>query len=443
MENQLMKTDSILESLKIKALNKMQLDTQIALQDHNNLVLLSNTGTGKTLAFLIPLIQSIDIELKNKTQALIMVPSRELALQIESVLKQIQPGCKISCCYGGHKREIEENNLVQPPAIVIATAGRMADHLRRGNIKTDHIKFLVLDEFDKILELGFHEEMAYIMSQLPSVKTKMLTSATQMDVFPEFIDMADSFVLNCIVEDLKDDVMLSFYTVNSDEDDKIDTLFRLLCSLKNTSSIVFCNHRDAVERVYNLLKDKGIISVFYHGGMEQYERESALCKFRNNSSNVLITTDLASRGLDIENIRSVIHYHLPHTEESFTHRNGRTARMDASGSVFTIVGPEEKTPNYISDISTEMPLPDSLTLPEKPQWGTLFLAAGKKDKINKIDIVGFFSNKGQLKKDDIGLIDVKDFSAFVAIRKSKISGVLALIKDEKIKNKKVKIEIAK
>jgi ATP-independent RNA helicase DbpA len=285
--------------------------------------------------------------------------------------------------------------------------------------------------------------MAYIMSQLPSVKTKMLTSATQMETFPEFIDMTDSFVLNCIVEDLKDDVMLSFYTVHSDEDDKIDTLFALLCSLKNTSSIVFCNHRDAVERVYNLLKDKGIISVFYHGGMEQYERESALCKFRNNSSNVLITTDLASRGLDIENIRSVIHYHLPHTEESFTHRNGRTARMDASGSVFTIVGPEEKTPDYISNISTDMPLPDSLTLPEKPQWGTLFLAAGKKDKINKIDIVGFFSNKGQLKKDDIGLIDVKDFSAFVAIRKSKISGVLALIKDEKIKNKKVKIEIAK
>jgi len=210
-----MNTDSILESLKIKALNKMQLDTQIALKDYNNLVLLSNTGTGKTLAFLIPLIQSIDIELKNQTQALIMVPSRELALQIESVLKQIHPGCKISCCYGGHKREIEENNLVQPPAIVIATAGRMADHLRRGNIKTDKISFLVLDEFDKILELGFHEEMAYIMSQLPSIKTKMLTSATQMEVFPEFIDMTDNFVLNCIVEDLKDDVMLRFYTVNS------------------------------------------------------------------------------------------------------------------------------------------------------------------------------------------------------------------------------------
>ena len=442
MNEIMMDTETILKNLKIKALNPMQVATQNAITEHSEIILLSDTGSGKTLAFLIPLIQSLNPDLL-QVQALIMVPSRELALQIEAVLKQIQPGCKISCCYGGHKREIEENNLVQPPSIVIATAGRMADHLRRGNIKTDNISFLVLDEFDKILELGFQEEMEYILGQLPVVKQKMLTSATNAIVIPSYVRMNSAHKLNYITDIPKDSVTLSIKTINSGDKDKIDSLFVLLCSLKDTSSIVFCNHRESVERVHQLLSDKGILSVFYHGGMEQQERETALCKFRNGTSNILITTDLASRGLDIANIRSVIHYHLPLTEDAFTHRNGRTARMDATGSIFVIMGPEEETPAYISSNSEKMELPSQFELPENPKWSTLFIAAGKKDKINKIDIVGFLSNKGNLKKDDIGLIEVKDFSAFVAVRKSKIGFVLEAVKNEKIKNKKVKIAVAK
>jgi ATP-independent RNA helicase DbpA len=177
--------------------------------------------------------------------------------------------------------------------------------------------------------------------------------------------------------------------------------------------------------------------------MEQQERETALCKFRNGSSAVLITTDLASRGLDVPNIRGIIHYHLPLTEDAFTHRNGRTARMDATGNVYLIIGAEERIPNYVTDSAKPFELPENFELPDKPKWSTLFIASGKKDKINKIDIVGFLSNKGKLKKDEIGLIEVKDFTSFVAIRKSKIGAVLELIKDEKIKNKKVKMAIAK
>lgn len=437
-----MDTETILKNLKIKALNPMQLATQCTITEHSEIILLSDTGSGKTLAFLIPLIQSLNPDL-HQVQALIMVPSRELALQIESVLKQIKPICKITCCYGGHKREIEENNLVQPPSIVIATAGRMADHLRRGNIKPDNISFLVLDEFDKILELGFQEEMEFILGQLTVVKKKMLTSATNAVTIPSFVKMNSAYKLNYINDSPKDSITLSIKTINSPDKDKIDSLFVLLCSLKDTSSIVFCNHRESVERVYQMLSDKRILSVFYHGGMEQQERETALCKFRNGTSNILITTDLASRGLDIANIRSVIHYHLPFTEDAFTHRNGRTARMDATGSIFVIIGPDEETPAYIDINSEKMDLPSQFELPENPKWSTLFIAAGKKDKINKIDIVGFLSNRGNLKKDDIGLIDVKDFSAFVAIRKSKIGFVLESVKNEKIKNKKVKIAVAK
>jgi ATP-independent RNA helicase DbpA len=440
---QLISTPEILDNLKIASLNAMQLETENSLKTENKLILLSDTGSGKTLAFLNPLIQSIDISKNNVTQALILVPSRELALQIDSVLKQIRPGCKVTCCYGGHKREIEENNLIQPPTIVIATAGRMADHLRRGNIKTNDISFLVLDEFDKILELDFQEEMEFILSSLNAVTHKILTSATHAIAIPEYVGMENAATINFLSNEPKAPETLSIKKVYSPEADKIDTLFKLICALKDTSSIVFCNHRDAVERTQQLLHEKGIYSVFYHGGMEQIDRETALCKFKNGTSNILITTDLASRGLDIANIRSVIHYHIPHTEDSFTHRNGRTARMDASGSVYVIQGPDETLPDYITNNCESLELTIDFEIPQKPNWSTLFIAAGKKDKVNKIDIVGFLTQKGRLKKDDIGLIEVKDFSAFVAIRRSKIGSVLEAVKNEKIKNKKVKMAIAK
>ena len=435
-------TDNILEKLNIKALNPMQLSAIKAVKENDEIILLSATGSGKTLGFLIPILQSLDPSVK-LIQALILVPSRELALQIEGVLKKIQTGYKITSCYGGHKREIEENNLVQPPAIIIATPGRMADHIRRKNVDLSVTRFLVLDEFDKSLELGFLEEMQFIIQSIPDAKKRMLTSATFAVEIPAFVKMNNAVSLNFLGAENNKPEALTIKTIHSPENDKLETLFKLICYLKNTSTIVFCNHREAVERTSHYLSDKGIINVFYHGGMEQHDREVALVKFKNTSSDILVTTDLASRGLDIANIRSIIHYHLPANEDAFVHRNGRTARMDATGNVYIIVNPEEETPAYVIDASEDLEITGEQSLPEKPKWSTLFIAAGKKDKINKIDIVGFLSNKGNLKKDEIGLIDVKDFSAFAAVRKSKIGNVIELVKNEKIKNKKVKIAVAK
>jgi superfamily II DNA/RNA helicase len=433
--------DTILSRLKIKALNEMQLASIAAFDKHDSVVLLSATGSGKTLAYLLPLIKLIK-PAGTKTQAIIIVPSRELALQIESVFKSMGTKLKVTCCYGGHLRETEENNLKQPPLILIGTPGRLADHIRRGNITTDTIETLVLDEFDKSLELGFADEMSFIIGSLPSLKKRMLISATEAIRIPGFIGIQDPVKLDFL--DTKDEETgLTVKTVLSDEKDKLETLFRLICTLGNRSTIVFCNHRESVERTSNWLKEKDIINVFYHGALEQPERDVALFKFRNGTANVLVTTDLASRGLDIANIRYIIHYHLPATEDIFTHRNGRTARMDASGTAILILSPEEKLPGYIDPGTEKIELPETVQLPEKPQWSTLFIAAGKKDKVNKIDIVGFLSNKGQLKKDDIGLIEVKDFISYVAVKKIKISNALQLIKDQKIKNKKVKIAVAK
>ena len=431
----------ILANLKIDSLNEMQIASLEANKKDEDIILLSATGSGKTLAFLLPILENMKTGNKN-TQALIVCPSRELAIQIEQVFKTMGTGYKITATYGGHKREIEENNLIEPPAVIVGTPGRLGDHIRRGNITVDSIATLVLDEFDKSLELGFLEEMKFIIDSLKNVRKKILTSATDASELPEFIGLKGPVKINFLTPG-EETEGLAIKAVHSNDKDKSETLFRLLCFLGNRSTIVFCNHREAVERTSLLLAEKGIYNEFYHGGMEQQQRDSALSKFRNGTTNVLVTTDLASRGLDIANIRYIIHYHLPLTEDAFTHRNGRTARMEASGTAILILSEDEKLPSYVNDKAEEISLPEETILPEKPKWATLFIAAGKKDKVNKVDIVGFLTNRGQLKKEDIGLIEVKDFFSFVAIRKIKMNHTLHLIKGQKIKNKKVKMEVAK
>ncbi|MBL0358781.1 MAG: DEAD/DEAH box helicase [Chitinophagaceae bacterium] len=437
-------TKKILANLKIEALNEMQEAAVKAIDEHDNVLLLSKTGSGKTLAFLLPIIQQLDPAIKT-VQALVLAPSRELAIQIDEVFRKIGSGYKVTCCYGGHKREIEENNLLQSPAVIIGTAGRIADHIRRNNFSNEAITTLVLDEFDKSLELGFKEEMEFIIGSLPVVQKRILTSATNAPAIPDFVKFNNpvkvEFLSPLVEKEPVDELLVQ--TVHSPEKDKVETLFRLICQIGNKSMIVFCNHRESVERTSELLQEKGIVTVFYHGGMEQYERESAMCKFKNGTANVLITTDLASRGLDIPNIKYIIHFHLPPTPDVYTHRNGRTARMTAGGKSILILSYEEKLPAYITEEVTELELHERLELPEKPKWTTLFIDAGKKDKINKMDIVGFLSKVGLLNQEDIGLIEVKDFTSFVAVRKLQVGNLMELIKDEKIKGKKVKIAVAK
>ncbi|GAA4744511.1 DEAD/DEAH box helicase [Flavisolibacter ginsenosidimutans] len=435
-------TETILANLRIDELNEMQKAAIEAAAQNDNVILLSPTGSGKTLAFLLPIMASID-KANKKSQALIIVPSRELALQIESVAKAMGTGLKITTCYGGHKREIEENNLIQPPALLIGTPGRLADHIRRGNITTETVQTLVLDEFDKSLEAGFVDEIAFVISSLTGLQKRFLTSATEAVEIPEFAGAADALRLNFLPENEAPKEALAIQTVLSPDKDKLETLFKLLCYLGARPSIIFCNHRESVERVSQALTEKSIVNTFYHGSMEQRDREVALAKFRNGSSNFLVTTDLAARGLDIPNIRYIIHYHLPATEDVFTHRNGRTARMDASGTAILILSSDEKLPPYIKSPVLGIDLPATNEVPEKPKWTTLFIAAGKKDKVNKVDIVGFFTAKGDLKKEDLGLIEVKDFFSFAAVRKSRVSHLLQQIKEERMKGRKIKIAVAK
>ena len=427
-----------LDKLKITELNQMQ-HAALNAAKKGDVILLSPTGSGKTLGFLLPLLSLLDTNIPT-VQVLILVPSRELALQIEQVFKAMASGFKVNCCYGGHQVKIERNNLSQPPAVLIGTPGRIGHHLRRDSFSTDTIHTLILDEFDKSLEFGFQEDMTHIIRKLPNLKKRILTSATKMDEIPSFTGVSHPTEVD-FLDNQSNTPDLVLKAVISPAADKLDTLFALICKIGDKATLVFCNHREAVDRISELLWDRGLVHDVFHGGMEQEDRERALLKFRNGSHRLLITTDLASRGLDIPEIEYIVHYQLPHNEEAFTHRNGRTARMHAKGTSYLILTADEKLA-YLKQAPEIEELPEKLIVPPPTPWATLYIAAGKKDKVNKVDIVGLLLQKGGLAKEDLGLIEVLDYSSYAAVKRNKIEKVVQLLKTEKIKNKKVKIEIS-
>jgi len=429
-----------LEQLKIVALNEMQLASMKAVKTGKDVLLLSPTGSGKTLAFLLPLLDLFDRERKG-VQAMVVVPSRELALQIEQVFRQMGTGFKVSCCYGGHSTRIEKNSLEQAPALLVGTPGRIAYHITKKNFDASTVRSLVLDEFDKALEFGYKEDMSFILQQVKEVKQRILTSATKGLEIPAFAGVKNPIEVN-FLKDVPVSPDLELKKVIAEGTDKLETLFRLICKIGDSSTLVFCNHREAVERFSALLWKEGIAHGVFHGGMEQEDRERALIKFRNGSHNLLVTTDLASRGLDIPEVRYIVHYQLPQKEDVFVHRNGRTARMNAQGTAYLVLAENETVPTFIKAVPELEELAPSKKLPGQPAWQTLYIAGGKKDRINKVDIVGLLLQKGKLLKEELGLIEVLDHSSYAAVKRNKMNKTLELIRNEKIKNRKIKIAVS-
>ena len=417
----------------------MQKSTFQSSENEQDIILLSPTGSGKTLAFLFPVLRNLQKDISG-IQAIILVPARELALQIEQVFKNMGTDFKVTICYGGHDKKIEINNLTQAPAVLIGTPGRIAYHLKNNNFEPKTIKTLVLDEFDKALELGFEEDMNFIISSLKNISQRFLTSATAMDNIPKFVGLDNEKTINFLkLGEAKPNIQLK--KVMTIPEEKLETLFKLICKIGNKRTLIFCNHRDAVDRISELLREKGIDRETFHGGMEQDERERALLKFRNDSTRILITTDLASRGLDIPEVESIVHYQLPPKEDAFIHRNGRTARMHAKGFAYLIMTEEENFP-FIKGNTPEENITENYRIPAKTPFQTIYISAGKKDKVNKVDIVGYLIKKGELSKDDIGIIEVKDTTSYVAVARNKVKDVLKKLANEKLKGKKIKMEIA-
>lgn len=433
--------EKILTKIGIAALNEMQSIAIKSIEDYKNTLLLSPTGSGKTLGFLLPLLKILENEQK-QIQVLILVPTRELTLQIESVWRSLGTGFKINSFYGGHTMEVEMNSLKEAPSILVGTPGRIADHFTRNTIDGKTIKTLILDEFDKSLQMGFQEQMKFIIENLPHIEKQVLVSATKGLSIPSFLNVEPLNTLNFIDADsINENLHLSF--VKAGARDKINTLISLLGEISQAPTLIFCNQRDEVEDIAYNLKNKGINCAIFHGKVEQIDREKALIRFRNGSIRYLVTTDLAARGLDIPEIENVIHFQLPDHEQEFTHRNGRTARMHASGKAFIVQDKNDRFPYYIKEAPSEFTLSEISKLPTVEIWTTLYVSGGKKDKINKIDIVGFFLQKGKIDKEALGKIEVQDFATYVAIHSKLVSKFLSNIKDEKMKGKKMKIEIAR
>ncbi len=434
----------ILSKLRIEQLNEMQQHAAEAIQGSDgDVVLLSPTGSGKTLAYMLPLLQLLNSD-SAEVQAMVVTPGRELALQSDNVLKSMGSGFRSVSCYGG-RAAMDEHRVLKDvkPQIVFGTPGRLNDHLEKENIARYHIRYLVIDEFDKCLEMGFQGEMQRLIKSLSGLQRRILLSATSAEEIPLFVNMGKKGTLiDFRSDDEQTSERVTLYEVRSPLKDKLDTLRQLLLGFGNESSIVFLNYRDSVERVDNYLRQQGFVTSCFHGGLEQKQREDALYKFSNGSANVLVSTDLASRGLDIPNIQNIIHYHLPESEDGYIHRVGRTARWDTTGRTFFILNSGEHIPSYVEgDVvpytETE---PQPTQQPPLPRMGTLYIGKGKKDKISKGDIVGFLCKTGGLKADEIGRIDVKDRYAYVAVRRERLQQVLRQTQGEKIKGIRTIIE---
>lgn len=432
--------DKILDKLGIQ-LNPMQEETMHAvLHGNKDVVVLSPTGSGKTLAYLMPLVQLIDPKV-DEPQLVVVTPGRELALQSTEVLKSMGTGLRTMACYGG-RAAMDEHRVMNKvlPQVIFGTPGRLTDHLDKGNFSAEHVKYLVIDEFDKCLEMGFQDEMGRLIASLPYLERHFLLSATEAEEIPRFVHMGRVETIDYRMDEEQVPERIRIYQVKSPQKDKLETLAQLLLSLGDESSIVFLNYRDSVERTNEFLRSRGFATSAFHGGLEQHEREDALYKFSNGSANIFVSTDLGARGLHIPDIDNIIHYHLPECEDSYIHRVGRTARWEATGKAFFLLGPSEDIPSYVDAEVEDYEIPSDLPAPAKPRMATIYIGKGKKDKISKGDIVGYLCKIGQLQSSEIGKIDVKDRYAYVAVSRTKLKQVLKLTAGQKIKGIKTVIE---
>lgn len=436
--------DCLTSKLGITLTAMQQAVTDAMLNTKRNLVVLSPTGSGKTYAYLLPLVQLLDAN-SSAPQAVIVLPSRELAQQSARVLNNLGCGMRAMALYGG-RPTMDEHRLMrtQQPQILFGTPGRLNDHIDKGNLDVSTIKWLVIDEYDKCLEMGFQAEMEHLQAALTAIQRKVLLSATQAVQIPKYMGVSahdKPLLLNHLPSEEQIPERICVQCVACPEMDKLPTLDRLLRHLQTDKSIVFLNFRDAVERVATYLQGQGYVISMLHGGLDQRQREQALYRFANGSTQILVSTDLASRGLDIPDVNNVIHYHFPENADAYVHRVGRTARWDKTGRTFFLLNPKETIPEYVDAETEDYALPEALpTAIPQPQMSTIYIGKGKKDKISKGDIVGYLCKAAGISASDIGRIDVMPRYAYVAVKRTLLRQIINLTRGVKIKGIRTIVE---
>lgn len=464
-----------LNNLKYKEPSKVQSEVIPYLLNKKDVIVKSKTGSGKTASFAIPLCEKIDIE-NNSVQGLIIAPTRELALQIKEEIQNIGRIKKVRCSAIFGKQPLKEQiaELKQRVHIVVATPGRIIDHIGRGSIDLNNIKYFIIDEADKMLNKGFVDDMDSILNKLPKETCKGMFSATIDDSINK---VCDKYMINPVMVEVENEgnkitKQISEYYIKVEKDDKYETLKNVIYSQCPNTLIIFANTRDKVDEIYKKMKKDKFLVNEIHGDMSQDKRLFIIKDFKENKFNILVSSDITSRGIHIDDISLVINYEVPRDKENYVHRIGRTGRVDKLGKAITLVSPNEE--KYLNDIENytenkieEITEIDNIKLEHgkvkfeqlqknlahnkkedklknketsNSEVTKIYLNVGKKKKIRVIDIVGAFSNIDGINNDDIGVIEVKDVCSYVDILNYKGEEFLKNNKEILIKKKKVKVK---
>lgn len=440
---------------------------------NKDLIVKSQTGTGKTGAFVIPLCEKVKWE-ENDPQVLILSPTRELAIQIGEDVKNIGRYKRIKgvSVYGKSPFKDQAQELKGKTHIVIGTPGRVLDHIDRGTFNTSNIKYLVIDEADEMLNMGFIRQVEGVIRRIPKKRVTMLFSATIPEEIQELCSKHLNRPVNIEVESnglVVDRIENILFRVKGEE--KLKYLRMLLAKEKPETAVIFCRTKENVDVEYDYLNSLGYSVDKIHGGMLQKDRISTMERFKKGDFRILVATDIASRGIDVEGITHVINIDVPLEKESYVHRIGRTARAGKSGKAITFVTPYED--RFLNDIEEyigfkisqknlrEIALDERLLESEESvlkkkakkkgskdkninkEITKLYFNGGKKKKIRAVDFVGTISNIDGVSAEDIGIIEIGDMGSYVEILNGKGKIVLDKLKDSTIKGKKLKVEIAK
>jgi len=416
----------------------------LALED-KDIIAQAKTGSGKTVAFSLGILNKLDVK-RFRIQAMILTPTRELATQVATELKKLARfthNIKITVLCGGMPYKPQVHSLSHQAHIVVGTPGRVLKHLKENSFDPKDINTLVLDEADRMLDMGFYDDINEIIDFLPKQRQTLLFSAT----YPQNIEqLANNIMKNPVkikidIDHEKNNIKQKFYEVS--KDDKIDIILNSFSNFKPQSAIIFCNTKIACDELADELEDEGIEPLVLHSDLDQKQRDETLILFASKSYPVLIATDVASRGLDIDDIDLVINYDLPFDFQVYTHRIGRTARAGKQGNAVSLV--DETQFELFDDLKEQ--INDEFILEEfefkesdlkykmESPWQVLFINGGKKNKMRAGDILGALTAGIGLQKDEVGKIHILEYCSYVAIKRSLAQEVKNKLTNSKIKGK--------
>jgi len=436
-----------LDALGYKNMTAVQAEALPAVLEGRDVMAEAKTGSGKTAAFGIGLLHNLNVK-KFRVQALVLCPTRELADQVAKELRRLARfahNIKILTLTGGESFGKQLGSLAHQAHIIVGTPGRVLKHLNKESLSLENLNTFVLDEADRMLDMGFLEEVESIMEYLPKSRQTLLFSATYDE---EVKSVAHKLLENALhikttTVETPNAIEELFYKT----DDKLTTLVKVFSLKKPKNSIIFTNTKLEAKELADKLVERKIDALAIHGDLEQYERNDVLVQFANGSTPILVATDVAARGLDIKELAMVVNYDLPHTLETYTHRIGRTGRAGAEGVAVTLYEnyESEKAEEYRADAKRKFLDADSLedlaTIEMKPEFVTLVIEGGKKDKLRAGDILGALTGEAGLAGQDIGKIDIYDRQAYVAVASAQIDKAYKYLKNGKIKNRKFSVWI--